>query len=279
MALLTPVSPGQTADAPATPDPLSGPSVDPADAGPTIVERSFDGSLKRPDIRPEEAALRKLTLTSAEQAAADAVLADRAAMLDGIVRDNLELLVRAQGARASGDGVEIAKVNKEFREALHPLALKGRLGEQLAAALEPDNARAFNRMVREYYRALVVQGNKGKPDGDPMPGDVDEMTIMDSGGTGGRRAALVRQLGEVFGQEVRRSYERIAAEGQARLDDLVKALDLSPEQDAKVREIALDFVQKNLKYPTQAQRAEVFRKVLAELTPEQRARAFGLLVK
>ncbi|MFZ4638652.1 MAG: hypothetical protein ACOYMC_14685, partial [Pirellulales bacterium] len=234
------------------------------------------------------------TLSPEEQSATDGVLKDRAAMLDGIVREHLELLLRMQSARAGGNNDEIAKVNKEFREAMRPLAAKGGLVAEIAAVLEPRNAREFNRMVREYYRALLTQGRKDMPEGDPMPEgmmdggmmreDADGAAKQGAGGGSSqrkdpRRAEAVKQMLEVFGQEVRRSYERLAAEGQSRLDEVVKRLGLDAEQEAKVRAIGLEFAQKSLLNPTPAQRAEVFRKVMAELTPEQRLRAVEMLGK
>lgn len=276
----------QSSPKPATPDPLSGPAVDDENAGPTIVERTFDGNLKRLEIRPEEAALAKLNLTPEERTAADAVLSERAKTLDAIVREHIDLLVRQQAARAGGNNDEIAKVNKEFREAMRPLASRGGLGAELAATLEEPNARRYNRMVREYYAALLSQSRKEMPEGDPVPdgmmdGDVMRDDTMAPKSVKAkpepRRAEAARQLLEVFGQEVRRSYDRIAAEGQSRLDDVVKRLALDTEQEARVRAIATEFAQKSLLNPTPAQRAEVFRKVLAELTPEQRAKALNML--
>lgn len=285
-AALTGTAVAQSGPKPATPDPLSGPAVEDENAGATIVERTFDGNLKRLDIRPEEAALAKLNLTPEERTAADAVLSERAKTLDIIVRDHIDLLVRQQAARAGGNNDEIAKVNKEFREAMRPLASRGGLGAELAATLEEPNARRYNRMVREYYAALLSQVRKEMPEGDPVPDGMmdggvmrDDLAAPRTAKTKPepRRAEAAKQLLEVFGQEVRRSYDRIAAEGQSRLDDVVKRLGLDSEQEAKVRAIATEFAQKSLLNPTPAQRAEVFRKVLAELTPEQRAKALDML--
>jgi len=278
----------QDADAP-----LSGPTVSPAKTGPTIVERTMDGSVRRVEVRPEEAAVRKLTLDPEESARVEAVLAERARDLDQIVRENIELLVRVQTAKAAGEPKALNQVMQEFREAMRPLAVKGSLAQQLHEALSPDHAASFDVMVRDYFRALVAEGNKSRPMGDPMD-DSDAVGDSPSGtppgtapgtapGTPGgapppprkaeRRAAVVRQYVEVFAQEVRRSYERISAEGHQRLEELIKRLELSPEQEAKVRDMATEFGQKTKLNPTPAQRAELFGKVLGLLTPEQRAKA------
>lgn len=274
----------QDADAP-----LSGPTVSPAKIGPTIVERTMDGSVRRVEVRPEEAAVRKLTLDPEESARVEAVLAERARDLDQIVRENIDLLVRVQSAKAAGEPKALNQVMQEFREAMRPLAVKGSLAQRLHEALSPDHAASFDLMVRDYFRALVAEGNKSRPMGDPMDdsdGASDSPTATTPGtapGTPGgapppprkaeRRAAVVRQYVEVFAQEVRRSYERISAEGHQRLEELVKRLELSPEQEAKVREMATELGQKTKLNPTPAQRAELFGKVLVLLTPEQRAKA------
>lgn len=248
--------------------PLSGPRVGDGSLTPSIVERSFDGSLKRLDVRPEEAAVRKLVLSPEEQSASDAVLKERAAMMDRIVRENIDLLVRQQSAKTAGDTKALNEINNEFREAMKPLAVGGRLTEKLSATLTPDNAAKFNSMVRDYYRALIVEGTKTRPAGDPMD---DPET--------GRRGLMAKQFQEVFGQEVRRSYDRIAAEGEGRLEHLIGRLELTPEQETKVRQLAAEFAQSAKLNPTPGQRAELFRKVLAELTPAQRARAIELVTR
>ncbi len=289
------------------PDPLAGPSVKPEEAAPSLVDRTFAGEMKRPDVRPEEAALRKLQLSDAERAATDRVLAERASMLDGLVRENIGLLLRLQAARASGDRAALGAVNKELREVLRPLAAKGRLQEQIRSALEPENAAKYDGLVRGYYRAILAEGKgtrpkrgggeAAKPPAERAMRDEEaERTSMDQmphaaphdaphaapdsapdSAPPEERRERARLLLEVFGQEVRRSYERIAAEGQSRLDEVAKALDLTPAQEAKVRALAAEFAQKSQFKPTQAQRAELFGNVLRELTPEQRVRALELL--
>lgn len=263
-------------------DALSGPKVDEAQTGPTLIERNFDGTLKKPEVRPEEAAARRLRLSDPEKSRVDAVLSERSAELDAIVRANIETLLKVQTARASGDKKTVAEATKELTEALRPLVAKGRLAERIAGALEPANAEHYNRMLRDYYRALINDGRKERPRGDPM----DEMNPeratpapeaprADPPRADPPRASRV--MLEVLGQEVRRSYERIAAEGQARLEEISERLDLTAEQRAKVTALASEFGQKSKLNPTPAQRAELFGKVLAELTPEQRIKAVELI--
>lgn len=247
--------------------------------------------MKRPDMRPEEAALLKLSLAPAEKQRTDRVLAERASMLDTIVRENIDVLLRLQAARASADKAALGSVNKELREVLRPLLAKGRLQDQLKEALEPENAEKFDALVRGYYRALLADGRK-KPlrGGDAAmnpaddPNGVDEERerqamdrMPDADAASASRRERARLMLEVFGQEVRRSYERIAAEGQGRLEEVAEALDLSPEQRARVQALATEFAQKSKLNPTPAQKSELFGKVLRELSPEQRVKAIEFI--
>lgn len=255
------------------PDPLQGPSVDKtSNAGPTIVERSFEGTLRRLDVRPEEAAVRKLDLSEDEKARVETVLQARSAAMDQVVRDHIDLLVRISTAKAADNKPEIQKSTQELREALRPLTTKGSLQDQLAGVLENGHAQKMRDMVREFYRALISEGMKQRPSGDPLPTDDDMTATGGDKGAAARKATLTRVIQDVYGQEIRRSYERIAAEGQARLEELVKRLELTPEQEEKVRAIALDVAQKTKLKPTPAQRVEEFSRIAQELTPEQRKR-------
>ena len=268
--------PGDPAPPAVAPDPLQGPSVgDSAGAGPTIVERSFDGTLKRLDVRPEEAAVRKLDLSADEKAKVDQVLAERSKAMDQVVREHIDLLVRVQSAKASGDQAQIKAATQELKDALRPLVGKGPLGEQLSQVLSKEHADKLQQMVKNYYRALIAEGMRQRPKGDPMPDAEDEMAPTPESAQ--RRATVARITQDIYGQEIRRSYERIAADAHARLEDLVKALDLTPEQAEKVRAIATEAAQKNKLNPSPAQKVELFSKIAKELTPEQRKKLVELV--
>lgn len=248
--------------------PLAGPPVERRQVAPSIVERTFEGSLKRPEVRPEEAAVRKLDLSPDELARVEDVLAERSAMLDTVVRGNIELLVRMNSARIAGDQPAVNESTRMLREALRPLAASGRLSERLTAAMTPEHAEQFRWMVRDYLRALAREGSRSRPSGDPMDSQ-DEPS----------RGAVARVMVELLVQEVRRSYDRIAAEAQERLDALVERLELTPEQQSAVGELAREFGEKTKLNPTPAQRAELFSRVVALLTPAQRARAIELALR
>ena len=87
---------GQTdpEDAP-SPDeaPLTGPDIGRAKM-PSIIQRTFEGTLQRLDIWPEEAAIELLDLTDESREQINDILASRAAAIDKVVSENLDDLLK-----------------------------------------------------------------------------------------------------------------------------------------------------------------------------------------
>src|SRR5262245_31664682 len=87
-----PAAPGQ--DDPAA---LGGPSVGgggpgaptKVDEAPTLVQRDFDGRLKRLEGHPVAAAIDAMRLSADEQAATKKVLLDRSLAIEKVIRENL----------------------------------------------------------------------------------------------------------------------------------------------------------------------------------------------
>ena len=266
------------------PSPLAGPQVSAESTRPTLLERDFNGTLKRLEIPADEAALAHVGLSPEARAKADAILAERAAILDEAVWDNLELLVRAQSARAAGDTAESMAILREFGEKLRPLRQRGRLGDELRAVMTPEQAAQHQALVRQYWEAIVDEGVAAARDANASSAPAAPRAGLRRAGQdqrqGNSRAQVfARESLLALGQEITRSYERQVASRQAELQEVVDRLSLSPEQDGKVRNIFIDHFQK---YPTDAERrrhgAEVVRRVSAELSPEQR-REFAAMLR
>lgn len=280
-------------------NPLAGPSVggDEAAGGATIVVRDFSGKIKRPDMRPEVAALEVLSLSDREREATRQVLAQRAATLDKLVRENIDLLLRAQAAREGDDRAEKQAVLKEITRAFAPLGEGGTLQAKLMAELEPANAAKFRAVLHEYWRARAREAAPQRDDkpptkqpaaqrqrGDELMRDAASDPMRDGAAghdveallTKRQRQALARIAAETLGQEVRRSYENLAADGAARLDAVIEALALTDEQQTKVRAIVTEFAQESKLNPTRMQRLKLFLRVSRELTPEQRRKFIDL---
>lgn len=236
-------------------DALAGPKVsEVADAsGRSLVERDFNGSLVRLETTAEEAAVECLDLSEAERAAAQNIFLDRARVIDGVVADNIPLLLRLQGIRENGLTPDRAQALRELGAKLGSGFRPGSLRDRVAKVLEPPHRESFLGLVRAYNDAIIDEELKATP-GLARP------------------KATVRVALQSLGGELRRSYDRRIAEGTQRLDRALEVIQPTPEQESKIRNLALDFAQQSLGKPTQAQRLDFFRKVSKELTPEQRRR-------
>lgn len=122
--------------------PLAGPKVEDRAETPA-VERDFEGKMKPLGARPEVIALEGLTLSDEERARVDAVLAARAAVMERLIRENIDLLLRMRSAREGNDAEARRVVMREFGERFGALSEGGPLAEQLSGALSEENAAKF----------------------------------------------------------------------------------------------------------------------------------------
>lgn len=232
---------------------LAGPKVAPASA-PSLVERDFTGRVKRLDLPPEEAALALLDLDSEAREATTRILNERAAIMDRIVRDNIDLLLRFVTARQGGDRAAILSLLAEFSAKLEPVHARGELVDELHDALPPAARGTFTSLVSDYRRAIADEA------------------VADAKAKGERarpRAIAARERLADLGLEVKRSYERQIGAGQKELDELIAELNLSSEQEAFVRNLVIEHVQKTKGKPTPAQQRQLVVTIMARLTAEQ----------
>lgn len=251
----TPTSPAPATASPEGDAPLSGPSVKVQQKAPTIVERDAEGRCRKLEIQPAEAAVRVMKLSPQTREKVDAVLIEQAAVLDTIVRDNFELIVNVAGAAQGGDKTQVTKYLGQLWEVSQPLRKRGALVEQLAKVLSKEEATQLRRMVLEYNGARVK----------------DEETAAKQRGEKFDNAKFnINERLSIIGQELKRSYERVIGQQSKDLDAIIASLNLSVEQDAKVRQILLDVVQRNGAKATNAQKVSAYLKIVAVLDKEQR---------
>jgi DNA-directed RNA polymerase subunit F len=260
-------------------DALAGPRVDKPSAAKTIVERNFDGALVRLDQRPEEAAAALLTLSPEEKKAVSDLFGQRSKKVSQLLYDHYDTFLQLQAARQSGvmrqgkvdpkEREELAEKMREIgRAAAQAGLIRPPLVEQVAAVLPDDQAGELRRMVSEYMVALDqqnrremgidMQGAFSRP-GAPTPDQAE------------RRGADQRMELNLLLREVARTFGAEVQERKERLDALVKAVDATPEQEAKITKILRETGEKNRgKKLSPEDRADVFRQILDVLTPEQR---------
>lgn len=248
-------SPAQPSDA----DALRGPSLEKHPERPqrSIVERDFNGRLKKLEDHPVLVALTKLDLTAEQKAAAEKVLGERAAAIDTIVRDNLRQLVELDGAKKSGDTAAASKLQADLLEKAKPFFKRGTMLAELMPVLPDDKFAELRKMVEEYSR-VATQDRAA----DPMSGK-DKPNAVGN---------LLAQGFENFGAEAKASFKRVVEAGGKDFDKLIQMLQLTPEQESKVRQKAGDLYQKTYGKPTKGQQFRLFLSIYAELDTEQRHR-------
>ncbi len=258
-----PQMPGATPGAP----PASGSDAD-ALRGPTlakhpdrpersIVQRDFQGRLKKLEENPALVGLGKLTLGEEERVRVDKVIADRAAALDTLVRDNLKLLIEYVQAKEAKESEAINRLQPLVLEKASPYFRRGPLINEVRPALTDEHAAELKRMVDE-YNAVASQERMG----DPMSGPKKENKL----------GVILAQGFEGFAAEVRASFDRVINGGGKEFDQLLAKLQLTPEQEGRIRQKAGDLFQKTYGKPTKAQQLGLFMDIYAELDVEQRHR-------
>lgn len=232
---------------------LAGPKADTAPAR-TLVKRDFRGELEPLDTTPEEAALEFLVLAPEERERVQKIIAERASALDGVVQENVALLLRIDGLEREGmtpDRVEA------LRDLLNKLALqvrRGSLKDEVAAELEPENGRAFTATVDEYMRELVREEAELAPEGEKK----------------GPLARMIAVRLRLLGEEIKRSYERKIDAGKAELERVLDLIEATPEQRAEIERLALEYAQETLGKPSKRARSRFVSRVMGELAAAQR---------
>lgn len=316
MAFLAGAAQARQNTAPASPAPVTKPASEPASnpvppsdvlRGPkvedrslehaTLVKRDFSGALVRLETRPEIAAVDLLGLTKEEREPADAVLADRAAKISAFTLGHYDLLIKLQGARQGGSRQELAGLMRDVRTEAGEL-FSVSLADQVAAALPEARKEKFREMVGEYVKALAVElenedraatsGSRGRSPGSPAkPADAPGSNQSGEGAEpmrdAGRSAkaepsamSIRRVQGQLFVREMARSFGSFVEDRREHADAMLKAVEATPEQENKIRGMLREFGVETAFKPTPQQRAELWGRILRELTPEQRRKAAAL---
>lgn len=267
MALALPAdTPAQPEPAPATPL-LSGPSVEPEASAPTLIRLGYDGRIERiDDTQPEVAALHLIDLPDDARARIDASLEERAAFLDAAVLEHYETLLELYAAFGAGDQTEVIGLYMEFASHLQPLFEGGGLGRQLAREMPQSTAREYARLLREYYAALTqdVLAHSEEAQGNPPVNAAD---------------ALRQHKVQLLMEEVGRSFARIIEQKTQEFEEVLDALDLDPDREAEIRSMVEVMAGDFGLNPTEAQKRQLFTRIMQELTPEERQKLLGWVLR
>lgn len=248
---------------PNEPDPWIG-EEEPLLAGPrltqeaeerTLVRFEFNGNLRRLDRTPEEAALDALNLPTEIRNHADDALHLRQTALDEFVRKDLGILLVLARARQAGNKPEAPALVSDFAERVEAVGAPLRLRDVIARSLPEADRREFQRMIDEYWRALVLD--------ETQQARVRRETFTLS-------QARVRVVLNTTANELRRAFERRCRAGDGTIDRLAVRLELRPDQDAKVRTPLQELISKSRSKPNPRELYDLTNKVLPHLDPYQR---------
>lgn len=242
---------------------LSGPRVSGAATERSLVQREFDGRLKRLESHPVNAAVTMMDLSPAERDAAEKVLLDRSLAIEKIVRENTKLVIEAQGAFKPGDDGRGQRAVTRLYQLAQPIFNKGRLVDLVAAVLPEGKAAELRRIVGEYMNAAVA---------DRMAGNVD-------GKKQERFGAYLAENGALFGKEVETAAKRTFEGGEREFQELARKLELTPEQESKIQALFVSMMTKDYAKPTKWQQMQMLLSAYNLLTDEQRARLRELMAQ
>ncbi|MEL6499408.1 MAG: hypothetical protein AAFZ67_00440 [Planctomycetota bacterium] len=253
----------------ATPeDVLGGPSVEVEAETPTLVERDLEGQLRPLETRAEVAAIGLLGLTNDEREAVDLLILERAALADEIASDNRQLLNQLRSAASAASNEEGVRGRRggasrelmgQLREALAPMLRQEPLVDHFAAALPEASQEQYKAIVAEWYEASSAEARAGMNDG------------MNDRPARARRGGAMQAVRI----EIRNALKRGSDERTDRLDRMIAALELTPEQEGTVREMIREFNQanKDLDDADKADRSKLMQSIFNMLEPEQRRKA------
>ncbi|MEL6328087.1 MAG: hypothetical protein AAFR38_00360 [Planctomycetota bacterium] len=268
----------QTTDT-TTPDAglLSGPEVRENQTGESLASFGMTPMMRGPDMTPvAERALERLELDEPTRAEIDEILGERAAAIDAVVRDNLDLFTRRFDQRGLSKE-EREAIQQQAAEALAPITENGPLVRQIAQALPEDQREPYIRAIAE-HRDLIRQRREMRRMQQPAEGDAQRPQRNRAGARAGdrpepmlfrddpaaapkrperasnrqaqnrqaqNRQAQNRQAMRLMGQvarsdtqtELRRSLDRVLGTKVRGYELLVSELDLTQEQQAKLREL------------------------------------------
>lgn len=204
-------------------NPLGGPRIDaPPSAASSLVSTDFNGTVRRLETTPEEAAVALLNLTGSAKERVDALFAKRGKAIEEFVTGNLDLLTKLDTAGKTNNKRDQLMLGLEAFQKLNAVWKDGTLFDQVKAALPDDKRAEFERLVTGYWNALVEEGKN-------IPNE--------EGKKRGRFEIVAGERLQAFVGEIGRAFERGVKSGRLIAEFVLKDLNLTDAQKARVREI------------------------------------------
>lgn len=254
-----PDQPQDAEPAAATPQPdrplLSGPKVDEDPAGATLVRYDIHGRLRRLDTLPELAAVELLSLSDATRAEVDRIITERTALFDRFVIRSLDLFVELESADIAKDTFEQSRLLGVMFHRLEPLTRRGSLGREIAGILPRNQRVRFRSLVRSYWEAVLND---------------ERATAKRTGEKIGRLDVFRKETERQLRTTIEQSIERQTTALGIGVEIILQRLDLNTEQNAKVRELIEDAMDRNGGKASEDDQGLLMLQILSVLDERQR---------
>ena len=233
---------------------LAGPGI-PATDPHTLVVYEYGGTLQPLGLPPAEAALDLLDLDTETAERIARVLTERAMLAEQLIIDNFDLVSQGETIDSSENELEKGLFVFQVLQALYPLIERGPLEEEIRPLLPPMIAHEYNAILNEYWRAL------GKS-------RVEEAKAK--GYTLRLRKAIREARAQQIEKEVELAAERALESERFAIDYLLKGLDLTDAQQARIKTLIIDYTTRTMGDASEQDTERLFGEVLAYLNETQR---------
>jgi len=239
--------------------PLRGPTVR-QDEEKSLVGTSMTGRLQRVEGRPEAAAVKLLDLDEETRRRAEQVVADRAMAVTMLLVDEIDTVREITDHVTAGRGGEARALIQEMRLVLDEGGARDPLVEPLRDVLSEGEAAELERLLDEYWTALV----------DSEVGDAPPR----------ERAATERRLAfQIFQGEVREAYEVSLRRYREALDAIYESVEPTEEQRSAIRDIVIEHIKRTRLSATPSQRRETMVRIYRMLDEDRQERFVGYLLR
>jgi hypothetical protein len=247
----------------AQPDPLRGPALTERAPRASLVSYDMQSRLRDLETSPERAAIGLMNLSAEETARVEQIFADRAAVIDAFVAENILLLSQLDTAGKAQDKLGVAMLLAEGLEKLWPELKRPPLRERIVGALPTEDAARFRALIAEYRRAWRAQAR------------------ADAGKKGDHPPAWALALAETatsLGQEIQRSAESQTAAGTIGADYLLAGIQLTSDQRQMVAEMKLEMLGRTGMKPDEKDQQQLVLAIIAHLPEPDREKVIRKIV-
>jgi len=231
-------------------------------SGLTLVERDLAGHVRRLEISLESAALQKVarafSLSKADIAPAEQVIAKRAAKIDAFVENNIDLLTKMGNAFAGTDKVDQAQLLLEATGKLQSSLLESPMERQVQDVLPRQFQKPFQQLVSAYWDAIAEERLSDTATNKNAEGKPET-----------RLSVLGQERAAALGKQIELSLQRSLKSGSLAYTYLMKGITVTREQEPRLREFFAVHAEASKGDATDEQNKKLFWQVYSVLDTDQ----------